>query len=75
MKKLVLHLADIVIVNEYFYLNNAGILVEGNKIVKVAPKDDFGDIGNASTEIIEHKNSCPGVGCFWLRQRGISHAH
>lgn len=55
-----LHLASIVIINDFYFIENAGILLEGSKIVQVGPKEDFGDLKNY--EVIDHGNSliCPG---------------
>lgn len=55
-----LHLANIIIINEFYFIENAAILLEDSKIVQVGTKEDFGDLKNY--EMIDHGDSliCPG---------------
>lgn len=55
-----LHLASLLIVNEFFFIENGALLVENSKIAKVGNKSDFGDLSNY--EVIDHGNAliCPG---------------
>lgn len=55
-----LHLANIIIINEFYFVENAAILLEGPKIVQVGAKEDFGDLTNYN--VIDHGEAliCPG---------------
>lgn len=55
-----LHLANIIIINELYFVENGAILFDNSRIVQVGTKEDFGDLTNYN--VIDHGQAliCPG---------------
>ena len=58
----ILHLAEIIITNDKEPVMEGGLLVEDSKIVKVGKREDFGELTDTHTKIIDHGKAiiCPG---------------
>lgn len=57
-----LHLAKVIITNDKSPIFNAGLLLDGSRIISVEKKEDFGNLGNGPAEIVDHGEAllCPG---------------
>ncbi len=58
-----LYICEILIVSDIYYIENAGILIEGNTVKEVGKKSDFCLHENIDTEIIDLGKAlvCPGL--------------